>query len=266
MINIVTKTAADINGTELGARAGSFDTYDGWFLHGGQYGGFDVALSASGRTTNGFDETIEADAQTRFDALFGTRASLAPSSINVGKDLVDARADVSRGPWTLRAGYFGQLNLGTGVGVTSSLDPDGEANYELVNSDLTYHDRYSDVLDITAQLSYFNVNSSFDLTGFPPGAFGGAFPEGVRQDLNLDEDRVRAELTGLYTGLERHWLRLGLGGVFESTDTTEDVRNYTFQLHKYWRLAIENGVGHRVSVGFRFLVDITVGEIQTSRQ
>ncbi|MGH8646865.1 MAG: TonB-dependent receptor plug domain-containing protein, partial [Gammaproteobacteria bacterium] len=138
VINIVTKTATDIKGTELGARAGSFDTYDGWFLHGGQYGGFDVALSASGRTTNGFDETIEADAQTRFDALFGTRASLAPSSINVGKDLIDARADVSRGPWTLRAGYFGQLHLGTGVGISRSLDPHGEANYELVNSDLTY--------------------------------------------------------------------------------------------------------------------------------
>lgn len=226
VVNIVTKTGKGINGTEVGARAGSFDTYDGWLLHGGEYAGFDVAFSASGRTSHGYDEIIEADAQTRLDDLFATSASRAPASINVGRDLIDVRADVSRGPWTLRAGYFGQLNLGTGVGVTKTLDPDGEANFELVNSDFTYHDRYSDALDITAQLSYVKLNSRFGLIGFPPGAFGGAFPDGVRQDLDVEEDRVRGELTGLYTGLKHHWLRVGLGGVFESTDTTRDERNY----------------------------------------
>jgi iron complex outermembrane receptor protein len=78
-----------------------------------------------------------------------------------------------------------------------------------------------------AQVSYVNVRSDFDVTGFPPGAFGGAFPDGVRQDLGLDEDRARAELTALWTGLKQHWLTAGLGAVFESSDTTEDVRNYT---------------------------------------
>jgi iron complex outermembrane receptor protein len=155
VINIVTKTSKDINGTEVGARAGSFDTYDGWFLHGGEYGGFDVALSVSGRTTDGFGATIEADAQTAFDALFGTRASRAPGPLNVDKDLIDARAEVSRGPWTLRAGYFGQLNLGAGVGVSRALDPDGTADFELTNTDLTYQDRYFDALDLTAQEAYF---------------------------------------------------------------------------------------------------------------
>ena len=116
VINIVTKTSKDINGTEVGARAGSFDTYDGWLLHGGEYGGFDVALSVSGRTTDGFDATVEADAQTAFDALFGTRASRAPGPLNVDKDLIDARAEVSRGPWTLRAGTLGNLMSGPASG------------------------------------------------------------------------------------------------------------------------------------------------------
>jgi hypothetical protein len=53
--------------------------------------------------------------------------------------------------------------------------------------------------------------SNFDVTGFPRGAFGGAFPDGVRQDLRLDEDRARAELTALWTGLKQHWLRASLG-------------------------------------------------------
>jgi hypothetical protein len=145
--------------------------------------------------------------------------------LNVDKDLIDARAEVSRGPWTLRAGYFGQLNLEAGVGVSRALDPDGTADFELTNTDLIYHERYSSALDLTAQVSYGNVRSDFDVTGFPPEAFCGAFPDGVHQDLGLDEDRARAELTVLWTGLEQHWLRAGLGGVFESSDTTEDVRN-----------------------------------------
>ena len=54
--------------------------------------------------------------------------------MNVDKDLIDAREEISRGPWTLRAGYFGQLNLGAGVGVSRALDPDGTADFELTNT------------------------------------------------------------------------------------------------------------------------------------
>jgi outer membrane receptor protein involved in Fe transport len=147
VINIVTKTERHQRDRGKGER-GSFHTYDGWFLHGGEYGGFDVALSVSGRTTDGFNATVEADAQTGFDALFGTRASRAPGSVD--KDLIDARAEVSRGPWTLRAGYFAQLNFGADVGVSRALDPDGTADFELTNTDLTYHERYSSALDLTA--------------------------------------------------------------------------------------------------------------------
>src|SRR5450759_4643594 len=43
VININTKTAADINGTQLGLSAGSFNSRDGWVQHGGKLGGFDVA-------------------------------------------------------------------------------------------------------------------------------------------------------------------------------------------------------------------------------
>ena len=209
VINIVTKTAEDINGTEVGTRAGSFDTYDGWFLHGGHYGGIDVTLSASGRTTNGYDEIIAADAQTRFDALLGTRASLAPSSINTQKDVIDVRADVSRGPWTLRAGYFGQLNVGTGIGISRSLDPDGEGNIELVNSDLTYHDRYSEILDITAQLSYVNVNSIFDLTAFRPGHSGALSPRACVRTWSLTKTGPR----GTHGSIHRVPAPLGEGGI-----------------------------------------------------
>jgi hypothetical protein len=63
-----------------------------------------------------------------------------------------------------------------------------------------------------------------------PGTFGGAFPEGVRQDVELDEDRARAERGDHPLDRARRALAQGRpGGVFESSDTTEDVRNYTVQ-------------------------------------
>jgi iron complex outermembrane receptor protein len=78
VINLITKTKQDIEGTETGVRAGSFDSYEGWLLHGEDYGGFDVALSLEYQTTDGHKEVVQEDAPTQFDKLFGTHASLAP--------------------------------------------------------------------------------------------------------------------------------------------------------------------------------------------
>ena len=72
-----------------------------------------------------------------------------------------------------------------------------------------------------------NTQTTFDLSLFPPGAFGGAFPEGVRQVLGVEENRFRGELVGLYRGFSHHVLRFGLGGFHDRFDNTEDRRNYT---------------------------------------
>ncbi len=85
VINIVTKTVADIPHTEVESRFGSFDTYDAWLLKRSRLGAFDLAVSLNGRTTAGYDATIQADAQTALDRLFETRASLAPGPINVAR-------------------------------------------------------------------------------------------------------------------------------------------------------------------------------------
>ena len=64
-INVITKSK--IKGTVGGSRVGSFDTEDVWALHGGNYGGFNVALTLEYHSTDGHDEIIEEDAQTYFD-------------------------------------------------------------------------------------------------------------------------------------------------------------------------------------------------------
>jgi iron complex outermembrane receptor protein len=53
VINLITKTKADIEGTEVGLRGGSFNTQDAWLLHGQTWQGFDVALAVEYHNTDG---------------------------------------------------------------------------------------------------------------------------------------------------------------------------------------------------------------------
>ena len=67
VINILTKTANDIAGTEIGGRVGSFDSQSVWLLHGATYNETKVGLTLEYNTTDGHREIIDADAQTRLD-------------------------------------------------------------------------------------------------------------------------------------------------------------------------------------------------------
>src|ERR1019366_3366738 len=149
VINIITKTAADINGTQLGLRAGSFNSHDAWVQHGGTWGKFDVAAYLRAGHTDGQRQIIAAD------ALSGTPFSLAPGPVNLGYDAIDGRFDLSRDKWRLGAGYQQRANASTGAGVASALDPVGSNFGERVSTDLTYQDsNFSPDLDVTAQASY----------------------------------------------------------------------------------------------------------------
>lgn len=134
-INIITKTPEEIESTEFGIRAGSFDTKEGWVLTGHQWKGFDIALSVEALKSDGQGQTIEADAQTAFDNLFGTQASYAPGPVNLQRENLDARIDVAKGSWRFRAGYQGRNNLGTGAGVAQALDPQGHNDSTRINAD-----------------------------------------------------------------------------------------------------------------------------------
>ncbi len=59
VINIITKTAADIDGTEYGLRAGSFNSRDAWIQHGGKLGKLDAAFYLRAGNTDGQKGIIE---------------------------------------------------------------------------------------------------------------------------------------------------------------------------------------------------------------
>jgi iron complex outermembrane receptor protein len=235
VVNIITKTADDIDGTEVGARVGSYDTEDAWVMHGGQWGPMDVAAYLRVGHTDGYDKTIESDKQSSLDALVGTSASLAPGKASYGYDAVDGHLDLSYARWRLRAGYKLRDHAGSGVGVAGALDPDGRVKSERVNVDLTRtgiqwaKDWSSDV-----QLSYLSYTQQFPnlLRLFPPGTDttalgGGYFPDGVLGAPNTWERQLRASVATTYTGFDDHTVRIGLGHDDLDLYRTQEFRNYT---------------------------------------
>ncbi|MDE2117644.1 MAG: TonB-dependent receptor [Betaproteobacteria bacterium] len=218
VINIITKTAADINGTQFGLRAGSFNNRDAWVQYGGTWGGFDTAAYLRAGATDGQRQIIAADAlsPTPFP-------SLAPGPVNLGRNAIDGRLDLSRDKWRLRAGYQQRDHVGTGAGIASALDPQGHNFGERVSTDLTYQDaNFAPDLDVTAQASYLHITEQSDLTLYPPG-----FPNGVIGNPYKWERHLRFNLAAAYTGLQSHKLRFGTGTQDDDLYRTKETKNYT---------------------------------------
>lgn len=212
VINIITKTAGDIDGTQVGVRAGSFDTQDAWLLHGGQLGPLEAAVYLRIGRTDGQREIIRQDAQSGLDALFGTNASLAPGPVNLGRDALDAQVDLGYGNWRLRLGHRLRDNVETGAGIANALDPAGSNRSARTTADVIWQkDNLATGWSVTAQASFMRQANESRLVLFPPGAFGGTFPDGMIGNPDKWERQGRYSLAALYSGWTGHRLRLGIG-------------------------------------------------------
>ncbi|ANX03789.1 hypothetical protein PG2T_05995 [Immundisolibacter cernigliae] len=138
VINIITKSADDVHGLELGARGGSFDRNDQYLQWGGNLGEFDAYFFLERHHSDGPRRRIGADAQTTLDAPFGSAASLAPGPVSLNLDNTEARADISRGYWRLRGGFQEVNDGGVGVGASQTLDPVGRGDGRRLSADLSY--------------------------------------------------------------------------------------------------------------------------------
>lgn len=231
VINIITKTAADIQGTEIGARAGTFHTRSAWAQHGGKLGALDVAAYLSAGHTEGFNNQIESDKQTIIDGKTATHASLAPGPVNMGYDAVDASLDLSLGQWRWRSGYKLRNNTQAGPGVLGALDPVGRGKSERITSDLSWNG--ADVLpdwDVGVTGSYLFYTQEY-FTPFqllPPGSLG--FTNGMFGAPNTWENQLRLSAVAAYRGFANHTVRIGLGHDDLDLYRTQEIKNFSVQI------------------------------------
>ena len=229
VINIITKTGKDINGTKFGARAGSFDTQAAWVEHGGSYGDFDIGFTFEYETTDGQREKIEQDFQTGLDAAFMTDASLAPGPVNTNKDMIESRLDIAYNNSRFRAGYQGRSNMGTAPGVAQALDPHGRFASQRFNADYTYT-----LVDLTpnwgveSRVSYYRGTQEVeeDILVLPKGTFGGAYPDGLIGNPELKEENARFDFNGTYRGFNDHIVRLGTGAYWGDIFEVKESKNF----------------------------------------
>lgn len=232
VINIITKTAADTPGTQFGARYGSFNTKDAWIQHGGQWGAVDVAANLRVGKTDGFKQTINADAQTRLDKLFGTHASLAPGPVNIGHDAIDGSLDLAYDKWRLRTGYKLRNNLQLGAGVAFALDPAGSERSERITTDLSWTSPNVTQdwgLGFNASLLQYNDTILSPLLIYPAGvAFPtGTFPNGMIGAPEKWERDTRLSAFATYSGFNTHQLRFGAGHDDLDLYKTAEHKNFT---------------------------------------
>ncbi len=229
VINVITKTANDIKGTEYGVRAGSFNTRDGWIQHGGSLGPLKAAFYLRVAHTDGQDGVIERDLQSSLDTLYSTDASLAPGSVNTRTNALDARTDLSYRQWRFRAAYQ-KREVGIGAGLAESLDPNGVAPESRLYVDLSYENRnWARNWEVSGVVGYYNIKeeqSDSAYTLFPAGAFGGTFPNGVVGNPGHAERHTHASLSAFYTGFRHHRLRIGGGYRLEDLYETSESKNF----------------------------------------
>ncbi|MBI5890562.1 MAG: TonB-dependent receptor [Nitrosomonadales bacterium] len=228
VINVITKTASDIKGTEVGVRAGSFNARDAWLQHGGKVGVLDAAFYLRAGNTDGHKGIIQQDAQSTWDTVFNTNASLAPGSINTERKGIDARADLSKDAWRFRAAYQ-EREVGA-VALGGSLDPDGSGRSSRLYLDMDYEQaNWAPEWDVSGVIGYYDIKDKQgnpDYLLFPAGAFGGAFPNGMIGNPGHSERHTHASVSAFYTGFEQHRVRLGAGYRKEDLYEVRERKNF----------------------------------------
>ncbi|MBI2277824.1 MAG: TonB-dependent receptor [Dechloromonas sp.] len=231
-INIVTKTAQEIAGTQLGVRAGSYDAWSSWVQHSGKLGPIEVAAYVQAGATNGQREIVRQDYQASvLDPAFGTHASQAPGPVNVGRESFDAGLDLGYDKWRLRFGIKDRLNMGTGAGVANALDPYGNIDSHRVNADLSWQDpQFARDWSLSFDARFLHLSEEFNLNVYPQGARlpTGLFPAGVIGNPSRWQRQYGLATTAQYTGFTDHRLRLGVGHDVLDLYKIRETKNFTF--------------------------------------
>jgi len=242
VINIITKTAADIEKNRVGVSLSSFDTQEVWTVAGYQQQDFAVAASAAYQSSGGHKGIIGADGQTELDGLINIPAglppaSLAPDTVHAAYRRLDAHLDLSKGHWRWLSTYQGQFGTEMVVGFDSALDPDADMQDKRLNTQLSYQNaEFSENWEVRASATYTDARSRTNLLQvYPPGTAlpgpsGGLifYPEGILVRANYAERHAFFDTSAFYKGFNQHTVRIGAGYAHQDLHKVEYGTNRGF--------------------------------------
>jgi outer membrane receptor for ferrienterochelin and colicins len=238
VINIITKSAREIDGTEVGSKIGSFGFREAWLQSGHQFKKWDVNFSLNHQQTNGdSDRTIDSDFQTSFDKLIGTSASLAPGALATGYEITDASIGLVNEHWAMNARTWQSNNTGNGAGGAQSLDPESKDDLSLYTTDISFEtSAWFEAWDNSVKLNYAYFKTDPNFTLFPKGSSLGigadgnlslmpvgiiTFIDGLISNPSTITEDAQIESVNVYNGIKAHRLRVTFGRRYQSIETTE---------------------------------------------
>jgi len=249
VIDIITKDAADVNGTVVGARAGSFDTQDAWVQGGFVENDINAKISLDYSQSDGdIDRVVERDLQSTLDGAYGTNASLAPGSLNTNYETYNGEVKLSKGAWSFSTYRWEQHNAGIGPGSAQALDPTGKQDVEYQLYEIRYEKALNEQWELNAKLSHSYEEQQAEFTLFPSGVLffltpqgnisfgptGGppvTAPFGIIGNPGGEEKNTVAEIVTFYRGFAEHVLRSAIGAkrvdfhAFESKNFGPGITN-----------------------------------------
>lgn len=176
VINIITKDADDIDGIEVSAGFGSFDTQEYSVLFGKKYHGVEVSGFADFYNTNGLSDTIDQDVLSGIPFL--SKYSLAPGDTDDSRNKLDFHIKLAYKDLEFNGKYMNK-DTEPFVGAESVLTNGSEQNFNYAMADLRY--KY-DILDnLTVKPRFY-----FDLYEF--GLLEEVLPDGLEVPFDLDGD------------------------------------------------------------------------------
>ena len=224
VINVITKTAGDIKDSEVGVRAGSFDTQSAWAQHGTEVNGYRLGFTADVSTTDGHDPLIETD---RLSGGANDAFSYAPGEAGFGYENLDLRMSVAKDDWQLLLSYMEHNNLETGLTGAGILDPLTEGSDDRLNIDWLYSNpdfTENWGLEMEARFQDLSYSSGDGFQETPPGY--NSYPDGQLNQMRADERHYHVNVSGLYHGFKAHEIKLGMGYQVQDLFNTEQYVNF----------------------------------------
>ena len=231
VVNVITKYNFEINGYLAGVRYGSFDTIDTWAQHGGQYGGWDLAIGLEWQKTQGDKGRIIDRDALMYPPLNAPDMSDAPGPLDTRHDLLDSHLNLRKGDWNLH--LYGTLQESAmGTGGSQAVTYGNESDSQSLLADLSYNNDHQFAnweLNGRVYASSINFDQTFQ---YYPTAFRNQIGNPI-----ADMNDGGLEASAVYKGFTDHQLRLGAG-----------AKNSDFEPDQYRNFNLPAALGYKQCV------------------
>ncbi len=219
VVNIITKTAKDIENTEAGVRIGRYQTYNPWVLSSRKFNnGIETAFGIDYLDTNGHQQTVYQDLQTTLDQSGGTALSHAPGRTYLQKRQLNVFGTVNKDHWQLGVNAVRTRGIGSGLGLTLMINPEEHHETNHYQIDLGYYNpKFTENWETKLQLSYRDLaDDVFQTYTVRPGGMRNNlfYPYGSPNNVGYFQRQTRLDLSGQYRGFKGHSIRLGVGSLY----------------------------------------------------